>query len=289
MQRTPSWLWLVEIIRGVITLAFGLLLVLAFSFTTHIVLSLLGVYLLIDGCLDAYSVATRRRHAKRKAPAYLAAAASILVGLISLVLPIVTVFSTTAPDHRDPHRHQRYQSAQRRTTIAQYLRGCKLAVWWTPGSLGPGWSLPFLTIVFLIALVGLYALCDGLYLLAKGLRLRFAPSPSLTPALRFFPEDLLDLPDELPATTRRAVVFVRRSGANGLGHIGWAFEWHNGWFHAGSVENPAGKISAKPPDMGFWAAHTLEPVALMRNKATPTMRISSFLSCCLARKRPGGS
>lgn len=128
--------------------------------------------------------------------------------------------------------------------------------------------LPFLTIVFLIVLVGLYAICDGLYLFAKGLRLRFAPSPFSTPASQAS-EDLLDLPDELPATTRRAVVFVRRSGANGLGHIGWAFEWHNGWFHAGSVENPAGKISAKPADMGFWAAHTLEPVALMRKQSHP--------------------
>ena len=54
-----------------------------------------------------------------------------------------------------------------------------------------------------------------------------------------------------------------------MGHIGWAFEWHNGWFHAGSVENPAGKISARPQDMGFWAAHTLEPVALMRRQSHP--------------------
>jgi Short repeat of unknown function (DUF308) len=91
MQRTPDWLWLMEIIRGAFAIAFGLLLVLAFSFTTRVVLSLLGVYLLMDGCLDVYNVATGRRYARRKARAYLAAATSILVGLISLVLPLVTI------------------------------------------------------------------------------------------------------------------------------------------------------------------------------------------------------
>ena len=128
--------------------------------------------------------------------------------------------------------------------------------------------LPFLTIVFLIALVGLYALCDGLYLLAKGLRLRFAPSPFSTPASQAS-EDLLDLPDELPATTRRAVVFVRRSGEQ----TDWAYrlgfrvaQWV---VHAGSVENPAGKSLPSHQTWDFGAAHTLEPVALMRKQSHP--------------------
>src|SRR5205807_9100785 len=72
--------------------------------------------------------------------------------------------------------------------------------------------------------------------------------------------------DNIPLTTRRAVVFVRRLGANGLGHIGWAFEWNNGWFNTGSVENKTNKPYAKPEEMGFWTAHTLDPIATMHRQ-----------------------
>jgi len=52
-----------------------------------------------------------------------------------------------------------------------------------------------------------------------------------------------------------------------LGHIGWAFEWNNGWFNAGSVENQAGKPFVKPQDMGFWSVHTLDPIGAMQKQA----------------------
>ncbi len=61
-------------------------------------------------------------------------------------------------------------------------------------------------------------------------------------------------------------MFVRRPGANGLGHIGWAFEWNNGWFNTGSVENRTNKPYAKPEEKGFWTAHTLDPIATMRGQ-----------------------
>jgi hypothetical protein len=67
----------------------------------------------------------------------------------------------------------------------------------------------------------------------------------------------------------RAVVFVRRSGAMGLGHVGWAFEWKTGWFNAGSVENIAGAARAAPKDMDFWSSHSLDPVACMLAQEIP--------------------
>ena len=110
-----------------------------------------------------------------------------------------------------------------------------------------------------------YAFCDGAYLLTRGLLLRFAPYV-FTARYKPASEKLLDLPDDLPATTRRALVFVRRTGATGLGHISWAFEWPNGWFNAGSVEDIEGRPFAKPEEMGFWNVHTLDPIGAMQKQ-----------------------
>jgi len=45
-----------------------------------------------------------------------------------------------------------------------------------------------------------------------------------------------------------------------LGHVGWAFEWNNGWFNAGALENEEGTPITRPQEMGFWCAHTLSPI-----------------------------
>src|SRR5205814_1001240 len=58
-----------------------------------------------------------------------------------------------------------------------------------------------------------------------------------------------------------AAIFVRWSGADGLGHIGWAFQsdydlqTQRNFYWYGSVENPSGKISVPdgdPQAIGFW-------------------------------------
>src|SRR5258708_8624508 len=92
MHKTHTWLWLVEVIRGVIALIFGILFFLANSFSTHVLFYALGVYLIIDGSLDMYSVATGTRHSRHKLPAYLDAAISIVVGLISFAFPDLPLF-----------------------------------------------------------------------------------------------------------------------------------------------------------------------------------------------------
>src|SRR5438552_133267 len=58
-----------------------------------------------------------------------------------------------------------------------------------------------------------------------------------------------------------AAIFVRWNGADGLGHIGWAFQTdydlqtqRNSYWY-GSVENPSGKVSVPAGDplaVGFW-------------------------------------
>jgi hypothetical protein len=59
----------------------------------------------------------------------------------------------------------------------------------------------------------------------------------------------------------RAVVVVRRNGAMGMGHVGWAFEWPTGWFNAGSVENRLGGAYEPPGKTDFWSVHTQMPLA----------------------------
>jgi len=71
----------------------------------------------------------------------------------------------------------------------------------------------------------------------------------------------------------RACIFLRRSGAMGLGHVGWAFEKEDGIFYAGAVENPSGSPVAHPDDIGFWSVKTKDPVGHMRKRAYDTYKI----------------
>jgi hypothetical protein len=48
-----------------------------------------------------------------------------------------------------------------------------------------------------------------------------------------------------------AAVFVRESGASGLGHVGWAFAIDANTFDDGSVENPPGTPFTPPSEDGF--------------------------------------
>jgi hypothetical protein len=61
----------------------------------------------------------------------------------------------------------------------------------------------------------------------------------------------------------RAFAFVRHSGAMGMGHAGWAFEWPNGWFNCGSIENRSRAAFAPAGKADFWTANTQDPVATM--------------------------
>jgi uncharacterized membrane protein HdeD (DUF308 family) len=264
-------LWWMEVIRGAVNIAFGIILISHIGFTIRFLIYALGVYLLIDGVLDIYKVATGRSDIRHKFTNYLAGMLSIVLGLISFVSPIATGFFIVAviavriisrgvrvliDARRSQHK---YEGLTWFFGILLMLFG--LAVFLSQ-------SFRSFTLVLIVIFIVVYTFCDGLYLLVRGLLLRFAPS-LYTASIAEAPERLLDLPANFPPTTRRAIVFVRHPGANGLGHIGWAFEWNNGWFNAGSVENKERKPFAQPQEMGFWSAHTLDPIGVMQKQPVP--------------------
>ncbi len=272
VQSAPyhTRLWWMEVVRGVVSIIFGLLI----PFTLNIFLDVLGIYLVLDGVLDILKVATGRRETQRKFLNYLVGIVSIALGLISIVVPKATAFLIVVV-----------------ISTRMLFRGVKVIVdarrsWhkyegftWLYGILLMLFGLAFLmnairsllahvepySLILVVIFISIYALLDGIYLLVRGLLLHLAPSLFTAPKLKA-PDSHADLPVDLPPTTRRAVVFVRRPGANGLGHIGWTFEWTNGWFNAGSVENESRKALAQPQDMGFWSAHTLDPIGAMQKQ-----------------------
>ena len=265
---TQTRLWWMEVTRGVITITFGLLFI---FIDVRFFIYVLGIYLIFDGTLDVYKVATGKRASKRKVLSPLGSASSIVLGLISLVYHVLTIFLLLIIIA------VRITISSVRAMIEAWRSRSPYAgvIWLYGGLLGlsglilclfPVQTL-FFTRIFLRNFIIVYALCDGCYLLVRGLLLRFAPAV-YTRSTSQAPESLLKVPDDLPPTTRRAMVFIRRMGATGLGHIAWAFEWYNGWFNAGSVENATNKPYARPEEMGFWAMHTLDPIATMQKRSS---------------------
>lgn len=63
-----------------------------------------------------------------------------------------------------------------------------------------------------------------------------------------------------------AIIFVRRSGAYGIGHVGWAFAVGNHNFSVGSVENHSGGLVTPAEKMGFWTLETHDPIKPMRQR-----------------------
>jgi hypothetical protein len=63
----------------------------------------------------------------------------------------------------------------------------------------------------------------------------------------------------------RAAVFVRIGGAEGAGHLGWAFDVNDSLTDAGAVENPGGCPVALPGETGFWTSETADPIAAMQD------------------------
>lgn len=59
----------------------------------------------------------------------------------------------------------------------------------------------------------------------------------------------------------QAYVFLRVGGAQGLGHVGWAFLAEDGCFNAGAVENPGGFAYAPAGKGGFWTDWVGSPVS----------------------------
>jgi uncharacterized membrane protein HdeD (DUF308 family) len=89
MKETQTRLWWMEVIRGVLTITFGLLFI---FIDVRFFIYILGIYLIIDGSLDMYKVATGKRDSNRKVLSSLGSISSIVLGLMSLVFHIFTIF-----------------------------------------------------------------------------------------------------------------------------------------------------------------------------------------------------
>ncbi len=266
MQQTHTRLWWMEVLRGIVAITFG---VLFFLGDVRFFVYVLSIYLIIDGTLDMYKVATGKRASKRKVISYLGSALSILFGLICFVSHVLTILLIVLIII------VRIMISGVRVIIeARKSKSPYAGLIWLYGGLFGLYVLALIIfpseifgfkLLILFIFISIYAICDGFYLVGRGLLLRFAPALFNKPGSQAS-ERLLGISDNLPSTTRRAVVFVRRLGANGLGHIGWAFEWSNGWFNTGSVENKKNRPFVIPEEMGFWTAHTLDPIATMRRQ-----------------------
>ncbi len=71
----------------------------------------------------------------------------------------------------------------------------------------------------------------------------------------------------------RAGAFVRRSGAAGLGHVGWTFQYPDGSFCDGAVENPAGTPMSPPGQTGFWTQTVVDPDPPMKLRAYDAFKL----------------
>src|SRR5215471_13362389 len=226
MQQTPTRLWWMEVLRGIVALSFGLLFI-----TLHVrfFIYALGIYLIIDGSLDTYKVAKGKRVSNRKVLSYLGSTLSILLGLICFVyyaLTVLFILLIIVVRMMISSVRAIIEARQSKSPYAGliWLYGGLLGFFVLALIISPSGPLGF-KLLLLFYFISISAICDGCYLIGKGLLLRFAPG-IFSRSTSQVQEKIPELPDNLPSTTRRAVVFVRRLGANGLGHIAWAFEWN---------------------------------------------------------------
>lgn len=268
VQAIHQRLWWMELARGFITFAFGLLFLNARSFAPRLFMYSLGTFLVIDGMLEISDLLRRKGTSRLKALEYAVGAISIFAGLLSLIFPTFTLFLLAGIISI---RLVNKSFAEMR--IARRARGLSIFLLWAYSGFLVLLSLfllllPQLAITLLLVFLGSYMLVAGLFLLLRGLSLRFRSS-SLPASPSQSPQSFPVLGNHLSPSTRRAIVFIRRAAADGLGHIAWGFEWKNGWFNVGSVENNKSRPFADPEDMDFWSTHSLDPMETIQNHEYP--------------------
>jgi uncharacterized membrane protein HdeD (DUF308 family) len=260
----PQRLWWMEMVRGSIAIAFGLLFLAGRSFASSLLIYGLGIYLIVDGFLELYGIYNRKIacSSQDRVLDSVGGIGSLLLGLLCLLLPHMTLLVLTGAI-----ACYLLISGLLQIRMAKRIQGGSLLFQWISGSLLALFGLflllfPSIVITFFVLFLGSYMLVAGSSLLFRGVSLRFLPRH-----LSFFISQKAQLPPILKSEQERAIcsalVFVRRRGANGLGHIGWGFEWENSWYYVGSVENSGRKPFARPKDMGFWCLQTVDPITTM--------------------------
>src|SRR5205814_5897217 len=176
MQQTHTRLWWMEVLRGIVAISFGLLFI---HWEVRFFIYAIGIYLIIDGSLDTYKIAKGKRTTKRRALSYLGSALSILLGLICFVFHILALLFILFIIVT------RIIIRVIRVIIDARSSGSPYAglIWLFSALLGlyilaliiyPSETLQFkFSILFIF--ISAYAICDDLYLIGRGLLLRFAP------------------------------------------------------------------------------------------------------------------
>ncbi len=70
----------------------------------------------------------------------------------------------------------------------------------------------------------------------------------------------------------KVAAFVRYKGADGLGHVGWGFDYDDAYVNAGSVENPQGAPTSPLAAMGYWCAFLPNPIPTMLSKEYDSLK-----------------
>jgi uncharacterized membrane protein HdeD (DUF308 family) len=272
-------MWALDAARGYLSTLFGVFVLSATRGAVLVAFFVaLGVYLMADGVIDLL-LSWRALHGRgQERTRWLTGLVSVVAGIGAIVahesflLFLIIAFGLRSIVQGGADIWRSVSSLWRRAR--QPLSAGEPFLWVGGlGRLALGIAIIAVSPLIFVALLlylGIYLIVDGLVAingaaLKRGQRgAGYVSSASAAPASVVVPLADPERPEAL-----RAVAFVRRSGANGLGHTGWAFEWPNGWFNAGSVENPSGAPFAPVEKMGMWTAHTLEPVATMIRQATP--------------------
>jgi uncharacterized membrane protein HdeD (DUF308 family) len=272
VKRVNVWVlrnaWIFDFVRGVVSLLFGLALWFYFDQALTVGVLMLGVYLLADGVFDIAAWYQARQAGGRGWARLLTGLLSVFFALATFVLNIfafvflVIYFGVRMMAHGAIDLYQ---------FIAQFTRApdpehpAKRFLWLSGIGL---LSFGLFTVAFSLFVPLIFAVYLGLYFVFDGVVSLFTAATQAG----VIPDRFARLPGEGQTThgdlsaddgSLRAFAFVRHSGAMGMGHAGWAFEWPNGWFNCGSVENRSGAPYTPGGKADFWTANTQDPVATM--------------------------
>jgi uncharacterized membrane protein HdeD (DUF308 family) len=282
----PPWLmthfWLLDLLKGVLLLSLFALALLSITAFRSILYTGLGAYLIADGALDLLSSLRAHHQAADRPTHFVSGMLSIALGILMIVLErrallfillylglrfslagwgniARSVASISLRNQLSGHRVGEGERWLWLTGLGKVLSGLVMMLL----------ASTLLTVYSLFLLI--YLLVDGvIYVYEAWLKSRpavaagYAPWTQMASSAAEVPVTSPNLPAAL-----RGVAFVRRTGANGLGHASFAFEWPAGYFIAGSVENPSGAPFAPPHETGAWTAYTLDVVSAMQRQVKP--------------------
>jgi uncharacterized membrane protein HdeD (DUF308 family) len=276
MAKMQTWVlqhpWIFDLVRGVLSLLLGLG---AFLFRDRIVVILslgIGFYLIVDGAMDIITSYRAARAREGGQTHFLIGLFSVTVGVAAIflqalvfLLAFVYIGARTLVHGLLDLWH--WYSARRDQSDPD--AAVKRNLWL------PGLARVVVGVAVLVAAYPLfqvfafylaaYFVIDGVIFLVNAankaglIHIGRVASPAEIAAIATATSSVGNPAAE--GKGLRAVVVVRRNGAMGMGHVGWAFEWPTGWFNAGSVENRLGGAYEPPGRTDFWSVHTQTPLA----------------------------